>query len=382
MMSARPPQDEASRVEDVVEALSAASREGRRVRPVGAGSWADAWGLDGDTPDAPDATIGIGSFAEVVEYEPADLTMTVGAGATLSSIAELARQNAQWLAVDPTAQSAATIGATVATASSGALRAGFGAVRDHVLGLTLVTGDGRVLELGGRVVKNVAGFDLLKLMVGGWGRFGIVTRVTVRLNPLPTRDITLIYDSEDTAQLATVARTLATAPVVPAALRLDFVGSSARLATRIVGSDASAPEEARVLESAAAVGPTPRRETGEGSVGFWETQSRPVANDPTELEMFFAPSALPSMVGPIQEAQRAGWRIRCDATEGLCTVVGTGAPLESISSWTRAGASLRVLRATGEERAALKNFEDAPDPAVRRLVDRLVHAFDPLGVLG
>ncbi len=377
-----PSRVQAHSTKDVAAALSSASREQQRLRPLGAATWAGAWGLSGSPPGVPNETITLVGCNELVEYEPADLTMTVGAGVTLDEIADLTRPNGQWLALDPMAESATTIGATVATASAGALRTGFGGVREHVLGLTVVTGDGRVLELGGRVVKNVAGFDLLKLMVGGWGRFGVITQVTLRLNPLPLRDITLVYESDQPAALASVARGLATAPVVPAALRLDFGPTGLRLAARVVGGEASAPVEADILEAAAGGGRVPQRHEGSASAAWWTDQN--VAPDPsaTELALHFVPTTLVETVSAMGAAHQSGWRVRCDPYEGVCAVDGVEANPDSIEGCTALGASLRVLKAPGSDGARLRALETPSDEVVKRLVERLISAFDPAGVLG
>lgn len=375
---------EVSTLDEVIDVLTAASRESQKVRPVGGGSWLGAWGIKSVPPAEPDVRLDVRGLDDIVEYEPADLTMTVGVGVTLDRIAELTRPNQQWLALDPQSGAETTVGAMVATASGGALRSGFAGPRDHVLGVTMVTGDGRVLELGGRVVKNVAGFDLLKLMVGGWGRFGVITQVTVRLHPLPARDITLIYEADDPEHLASVARAIATASIVPAALRLDLdPQASAQLAVRVVGGEASAPVEADILETSGSdKGGVARREEGASSAKLWAKQQRAPAAAATELAIVFAPSELPRMVPAIASARAAGWRVRCDVTEGLCSVDGIDAPTSAIAEWVMAGASLRVLKATEAQRHRLQASEPRSDEVLQGLIGRLTQAFDPVGVLG
>src|SRR5439155_834709 len=97
-----------------------------------------------------------------------------------------------------------TLGSVVATATAGPLRHGFGAVRDHILGVTFVTGDGRLVQSGGRVVKNVAGYDLTKLEAGGFGAFGVIVLVHLRLRALPRADQTFVLAGtrEDLTQVA------------------------------------------------------------------------------------------------------------------------------------------------------------------------------------
>lgn len=126
----------------------------------------------------------------IVDYVPDDLTITVRAGTTVEEIAAATRANNQWLPLDPAAAAEATIGATIATASSGPLAHSFGFARDFVLGLEMVTGKGDIVKTGGRVVKNVAGFDLMRLNCGAWGTLGAITQASLRLYGIPQMDRT------------------------------------------------------------------------------------------------------------------------------------------------------------------------------------------------
>jgi len=126
----------------------------------------------------------------VVSYVPGDLTLTVRAGTSLSEIEHVTREHEQWLPLDPYGTSDGTIGATLATASAGPLSSSFGLPRDFLLGLEFVNGRGEVIRGGGKVVKNVAGFDLSRLLAGSWGTLGVITEVTLRLYALPKVDRT------------------------------------------------------------------------------------------------------------------------------------------------------------------------------------------------
>ena len=121
--------------------------------------------------------------------------------------------------LDPPGRPERSLGSVIATATAGPLRHGFGPVRDHVLGCTVATGDGRLVKAGGRVVKNVAGYDLTKLQVGGFGGFGIIAEAHLRLRALPRADVTLVArGTRDT--LTSAARDVMAAELVPAALEL------------------------------------------------------------------------------------------------------------------------------------------------------------------
>ena len=200
------------------------------LRIHGAGTW-----LTAGRPVAATTPLSLEGARGVVEYVPGDLTMTVGAATSLAEIASVTQAERQWLALDPAGGGSGSIGATVATNSSGPLAHAFGAPRDQVLGLECVTGAGTVVRGGGRVVKNVAGFDLTRLMVGSWGTLGVLTEVSLRLRALPETETTvaLALPGESAALKGTLSR-LAEAHL--GAFALEMV--SGALAQRIGLGDA------------------------------------------------------------------------------------------------------------------------------------------------
>ncbi len=193
---------------------------GARLRVVGGGTW-----LDAGRPVIAERRISTQALRGVVEYVPGDLVITVRAGTTLAELAEITAAHGQWLALDPYTSppglTRATIGATIATASHGPLSLGYGRARDLVLGLSFVTGTGMPVRAGGRVVKNVAGFDLVRLITGAWGTLGIITEVSLRLHARPAVDETFAVaidlpeaaDARDLA-LARLVEQLNSAPLL------------------------------------------------------------------------------------------------------------------------------------------------------------------------
>ncbi|HEY0673819.1 MAG TPA: FAD-binding oxidoreductase, partial [Longimicrobiales bacterium] len=172
-----------------------------------------------------DIVISTRAMTAIVEYEPADLVIGVQAGMPLHQLQRETRKNAQFLPLDPAREEMATIGGTLAAALSGPLRYAHGTARDHVLGLQVVTGDGRILQLGGRVVKNVAGYDLVRLLVGSAGTLGLITSAYLRLKPLPQADETLQISAAEPQPLLELARYITTANLEAVALELLDAGA-------------------------------------------------------------------------------------------------------------------------------------------------------------
>jgi glycolate oxidase FAD binding subunit len=209
----------------VVDAVREAVATHTPLRIVGAGTW-----LDAGRPVAAAATLSMTTLSGIVEYTPGDLTLTAQAGTPLTEIDRATRAEGQWLALDPFGDAGGTIGATAATASAGPLAHAFGLPRDNVLGLEFVTGAGAVVRGGGRVVKNVAGFDLTRLLVGSWGTLGAITEVTVRLRTLPEVDETVVLPFPAAPESgAALLAALRRAPLAPLALELASPALAARL---------------------------------------------------------------------------------------------------------------------------------------------------------
>lgn len=258
-----------------VEALAARVREAserdQSFRIVGAGTW-----LDAGRPVRASAQLDMAPLTGVVEHVPGDLTITARAGTTLDALHRAADAHGQWLPLDPFGSDAGTIGATIATASMGPLATGFGGPRDQVLGVEFVTGDGAIVRGGGRVVKNVAGFDLVRLVTGAWGTIGAITEVTLRLRARPEEDVTLVApvatDPESLQALGTALRSL---PFTPYAAELldgalsERLGVGARpvVAIRLGGSAAVVRAGRDAVQRA--VGPALRGALDDAPTTLW-----------------------------------------------------------------------------------------------------------------
>ncbi|PYM95051.1 MAG: hypothetical protein DME08_16730 [Candidatus Rokuibacteriota bacterium] len=168
-------------VDEVRAVVEIAAGAGVPIVPWGGGT-AAAVGIP--TPQ-PGIVLDLKRLGQLVEHEPGDLTATVEAGMTMAALQSALRARGQWLSLDPPDPEQATIGGVIAANASGPRRHLYGTARDLLIGVTVVTGDGVVVRGGGKVVKNVAGYDLPKLFVGSHGTLGVIVSVTVKLRPLP-----------------------------------------------------------------------------------------------------------------------------------------------------------------------------------------------------
>src|SRR5688572_11395657 len=196
------------------------------LRIVGRGTW-----LDAGRPVADGQRVALDGLTGIVDYTPGDLTLTARAGTTLAEIAEATAANGQWLALAPWGGDVGSLGAAAATASAGPMSGALGTPRDNVIGLEVVTGTGDVVRGGGRVVKNVAGFDLTRLMVGAWGTLGVITEVSVRLRALPEVDASVVLpvNGAEPAFSELLAK-IRTAPLAPLSLELLSAATARELA--------------------------------------------------------------------------------------------------------------------------------------------------------
>src|SRR6266540_1546106 len=156
--------------ETVRARVGEASASRTPLRITGKSRWMSA-----GRPSPATQSLSLADDSGIVDYVADDLTITVRGGTPFEQIQKATRANNQWLPLDPFGGDEGTIGATIATASSGPLSHGYGLARDFILGIEFVTGRGDVVRAGGRVVKNVAGFDLMRLLCGSWGTLGVIT---------------------------------------------------------------------------------------------------------------------------------------------------------------------------------------------------------------
>jgi glycolate oxidase FAD binding subunit len=209
--------------EQLAAVIAIAHTNNWRVLPCGSGSKLSWGGL----AKGVDVVVSTEHINQLIEHAVGDLTVTVEAGMKFSDLQALLTKSRQFLALDPTAPESATIGGIVATGDTGSLRQRYGSVRDQLLGITFVRADGQVAKAGGRVVKNVAGYDLMKLFTGSYGTLGFISQLTFRVYPLPEASGTVVLtgSAEAVSQAADILRGSALTPVQADLLSTKLVSS-------------------------------------------------------------------------------------------------------------------------------------------------------------
>ena len=210
---------------EVSALLRAAASAGLAVVPRGAGTGL-SWGMP---PSACDLVVDTRAMDQVLEHAAGDLVVRVQAGATIGQLAVALASAGQELALDAPAE--ATVGGVVATGTAGPRRFRYGAPRDLLIGMTVVRADGVIAHSGGKVVKNVAGYDLGKLFTGSQGTLGLITEATFRLHPRPAAAafVTAEFGPGERAEAVAAVSSAAGSPLVPSAVELDWPGGSQRM---------------------------------------------------------------------------------------------------------------------------------------------------------
>lgn len=226
----------------VAEILRLANDNGISVAPFGSGS-KQGWG----NPVEAGIRLDLRRMNRLCEHAWQDLTCTVEAGCTWSAMqAELA-QHGQMVALDPLWPEQATVGGIVAANDSGSLRLRYGGLRDLIIGMTVVLADGTIAKTGGKVVKNVAGYDLHKLMTGSLGTLGVITEVNFRLHPLETNGRTWTAIAAQPSEFDKPLRQLLDSQLTPSSVQLRLRGVECALDVRIAAPTECMDEHAAKL---------------------------------------------------------------------------------------------------------------------------------------
>jgi len=230
-------------IEEVSDCLKLCTEHRAAVVPAGQMTWLEA----GNPMQRIELILSLERMRRIVEYSPPDLTATVESGLKLTEFNEMTLAERQWLPLDPPGMASSSLGAIASCNSSGPLRLGFGVPRDYVIGIDLVHADGTTSKSGGKVAKNVAGYDMNKLYVGSYGTLAIMTQITFKLRPLPDCSSTILITSGNRANLIQLGSTVFNSELQPASLvltrrlpeLLDFSASDDALLVRFIDNEAA-----------------------------------------------------------------------------------------------------------------------------------------------
>ncbi|HEV8584163.1 MAG TPA: FAD-binding oxidoreductase [Methylomirabilota bacterium] len=388
-------------VDEVAAVITQAAEAGVPVVPWGGGS---AVGV-GVPPARAGVVLHLGRLAALVEHEPGDLTATAQSGITLAALQAALRARGQWLSLDPADAARATLGGVLAANASGPRRHLYGTARDVLIGVTVVTGEGTVVRGGGKVVKNVAGYDLPKLFVGSYGTLGVIVEATVKLRPLPDEERLVGVRFERLKDAGAAVRALLASDLIPNAVDLVDGAAAAALglpaapATLAVGFDGLGEQvDWQVAELASVVGPCGGSAPVPLPPATWEgLASAPrAAFDAAAATMTL--SVLPAVVADTME-QGAGAARQRGLASAWCAHAGVGhvtatlraegprqdpapvaAVLEDWRAAARAGGGHASLTwAPLPVKSALAVWDDAG--AAGRLMQRIKAQLDPGNVL-
>lgn len=204
-----------SSIEETSECLRLAHKNGWLVTPSGSHTK-----HVGKQLNEREIIISTQRMNKIKSHEPADLVATVEAGCSFSTFNERLSGKGQWLPIDPSGYSTSSIGGIIAKGIGGPLSFGYGKTRSHVIGMRVVLADGQAIKAGGKVVKNVAGYDLCKLFTGSYGTLGLIVEATFKLKPLPEKDMTLAVLSNDLSALIKKGQKVIATPLLPVAVEL------------------------------------------------------------------------------------------------------------------------------------------------------------------
>jgi glycolate oxidase FAD binding subunit len=210
---------EPSDEQELATVLKLANDEALAVIPRGGGTKLD-WG---NPPKRADVVLSTARLNQIIEHAWADLTVTVEAGCTIQNLQDTLAKHGQRLALDSLWPDRATVGGVLSTNDSGVLRLRFGALRDLIIGVTLALPDATLAKSGGKVVKNVAGYDLPKLATGALGTLGVITRAVFRLHPLPKENRTISCVARDIRDAQRLILAIQDSQLAHSALQVRFV---------------------------------------------------------------------------------------------------------------------------------------------------------------
>jgi glycolate oxidase FAD binding subunit len=372
-----------STVEECAEVMTATARERLQIGFVGGGTALEL----GAPPSALDAVVRSERLARIVEHVPADMVVVVEAGATLAALQGALAAHGQQLALDPPSPERATIGGLVATGAFGPRRARYGTIRDLIIGVTLVRADGAVARGGGKVVKNVAGFDLPKVACGSLGTLGMIATASFRLHPLPQTSATVQVagvTADAVVALVAAARDAQLEPTSVVALSTPGARDRFDLGLRFEGFGLGIePQVSRMVALARATGAAAEPLADGAAAALWRRHDAVRTASPLRVRVADLPTSFPAIAPRLSGLGDIAWY----ATLGLGFAGGAVRDPAATAAMVTAArtaleshrGSLVVEAAPAELRAAIDPW-GAP-PGSFAIMKQLKQRFDPEGRL-
>lgn len=384
-------------VEELSEMMKLASEERWRVIPAGAGTWLEM----GNPPTRLDLVVSTAKLNRLLEYEPADLTATLEAGVPLAAFNRIAAQERQFIPLDPFGKELATIGAVVATASSGLLKCAYGTPRDWLVGITVVHANGQITRAGGKVVKNVAGYDLCKLYTGSFGTLAVIAETSFKLRALPSCEKTIVFYSHHADSLCSLVARITDSDIQPAVIELISPNSEAALpintkhfALALGFLNEAETVDSQVKEAARLASDFKHALLSEADAdALWKAYHESETSPHTEfvIRLSVLPNELKALIADINRTlPQAHWRAH--AANGVLRLHGDALWLDRLKTRERPrklaemrrliqsrGGQMVILRAPDEIKSQLDVWGEAGPTA--SLMRALKEKFDPHALL-
>ncbi|CDM64313.1 FAD-binding oxidoreductase [Pyrinomonas methylaliphatogenes] len=373
--------------DQVSAVLNLAQMRGWSIVPAGSMTWLNPSSLPSQL------VLSTRALARLIAHEPADLVVTAEAGLTFQELNRMLAAHNQWLPIDPPHDERTTLGGAVATGIDGPQSLGYGEMRSYVIGMRVALADGRIIKAGGRVVKNVAGYDLCKLFTGSRGTLGVILELTFKLRPRPEREATIIARSERIEKLSEIARVLLHARLFPVAVELlsprladEITGlstgdSNYGLAIRYAGTARTVSYQ---LDQTRAILRTDHltSETLDDDTGLWRALNHRSIAPKLVCRIESRPSALISSIGSIDGQLPTGYEWRASLGNGRLTLFKETVEFErDLSSFEKlyeraraAGCRVKIERAPEQFKDRVKG---AFNQRLVRLNAEIKEALDP-----
>jgi len=381
--------------EETAALLTAAGERGAGVLPRGAGVHQHLGGV----PARADLVVDTTRLAGITDYEPADYVVAAKAGTRLRDLQAALGQHNQWLPIDPPGAGAATIGGVIAANRNGPRRLLYGSIRDMLIGIRVALPTGEVIKAGGKVVKNVAGYDLTKLFIGSLGSVGVIVEATFKISPSPGEGQTILVTVPDLTAAHALTTAVMQSYLLPAALVAANPPALRRIAgvtggwgVLVLAEGLAESRKRHVDEMRTLVGPQDRLDVLDGAshAGLWQA----VAEFPSPdmhpgavicraggpiarwTDLARAAEDTRTAGGPVEILAHAGVGLlytACGAEDGAASVTAVGAAASAAGGYTVVEAAPPALK------PRLPLWGEAPGGL--DLMRRLREQFDPRGIM-